>query len=68
MIYWKLTVTDQSYEVFCTDINFVPRPMRFSCPTQGLYRENKYIRENWRVKMFAVAGYHTAVCDAFIQI
>ena len=34
MIYWKLIVTDQSYEVSCTDINFVPCPMRFSCPTQ----------------------------------
>ena len=68
MIYWKLIVTDQSYEVSCTDINFVPRPMRFSCPTQGWHRENKYIRENWGVKMFAVAGYHAVVCDAFILI
>ena len=28
--------------------------------------ENKSLRENWRVKMIAVAGYHTVVCDAFI--
>ena len=42
------------------DINFVPCPMRFSCPAQGSYREN------WLVKMFAVVGYHTVVCDAFI--
>ena len=27
--------TDQSYEVSCQDINFVPCPMRFSCLTQG---------------------------------
>ena len=31
MIYRKLIVTDQSYEVSCQDINFVPCPMRFSC-------------------------------------
>ena len=67
MIYWKLIVTDQSYEVSCQDINFVPCPMRFSCHAQGRYRKNKSIRENSRVKMFAVAGYHTVVCDAFIQ-
>ena len=34
MVYWKLIVTDQSYEVSCQDINFVPCPMRFSWPTQ----------------------------------
>ena len=61
MIYWKLIVTDQSYEVSCQDINFVPCPMRFSCPTQGSCRENKSITENWRVKMFAVAGYHAVI-------
>ena len=66
MIYWKLIVTDQSYEVSWQDINLVPCPMRFSCPTQGWYRRNKSIRENWRVKMFAVAGYHAVVCHAFI--
>ena len=47
--------------------NFVPCPMRFSCPAQGwVYAENKPIRENWRVKMFGAAGYHAVVCDAFI--
>ena len=35
MIYQKLIVTYQSYEVSCQDINFVPCPMRFSCPAQG---------------------------------
>ena len=34
MIYWKLIVTDQSYEVSCQDINFVPCPIRLSWPTQ----------------------------------
>ena len=66
MIYQKLIMTDQSYEVSCQDINFVPCPMRFSCPAQGWYRENKSIRENRRVKMFVVAGYHAVGCDAFI--
>ena len=66
MIYWNLIVTDQSYEVSCQDINFVPCPMRFSWPAQGLYRENKSIRGNWQVKMFAVAGYHAVACSAFI--
>ena len=66
MIYQKLIVTDQSYEVPFQDINFVPCPTRFSCPAQGWYKENKSIRENWQVKMFAVAGYHAVVCDAFI--
>ena len=66
MIYRKLIITDQSYEVSCRAINFVPRPMRFSCPAQDRYRETKSIRENWRVKMFAVAGYHAVACDAFI--
>ena len=44
----------QSYEVSCHDKNFVPCPLRFSCPAQGRYRENKYVRENRRVKMLAV--------------
>ena len=61
MIYQKLVVTFQ-------DINFIPCSMRFSCPTQGSYRENKSVRENWRVKMFAVAGYHAVVCDVSIFI
>ena len=52
----------------CQDINFVPCPMKFSFPAQGRYRENKSIRENWRVKMFKVAAYHAVVCDAFINI
>ena len=56
MIYRKLIVIDQNYEVSCPDINFVPCPMRLNCSAQGLYRANKSIRENWRVKMFAVAG------------
>ena len=79
LIYRKLIVTDQSNEVSCLDKNFVPCPMRFSCPAQGRYRENKYVRENRRVKMFAVGGgggggggggkggYHAVVCDAFID-
>ena len=32
MIYQKLIVTDQSYEVSCQDIYFVPCPMKFSYP------------------------------------
>ena len=48
------------------DINFVPCPMRFSCPPQDWYRENKSLRENLQVKMFAMARYHADVCDAFI--
>ena len=35
MIYLKLIVTDQSYEVSCQAINFVPCPMRLSYPAQG---------------------------------
>ena len=31
-------------------------------------REKKSLRENWRVKIFAVAGYHAVVCDAFIMV
>ena len=34
--------------------------MRFSCATRDRYREN------WRVKRFAVAGYHAVICHAFI--
>ena len=29
-------------------------------------RENKSLRENWQVKIIAVAGYHAIVCNAFI--
>ena len=40
MIYQKLKITnqsyDQSYEVSCQDINFVPCPMRFSCPAEKI--------------------------------
>ena len=36
MIYQKLTITDQSYKVSCQDINFVPCPMRFSCPAEKI--------------------------------
>ena len=56
LIYRKLIVIDQSYEVSCHDKNFVPCPLRFSCPAQGRYRENKYVRENRRVKMFQWDG------------
>ena len=38
----------QSYEVSCHDKNLVPCPLRFSCPAQGRYRENKYVRANRR--------------------
>ena len=68
MIYRRLIVTDQSYEESCQDINFVLCHMRFSRPARDWYRKNKSIRENLRVKMFAVAGYHAVVCDAFIVI
>ena len=30
-------------------------------------RENKSARENGRVKIFAIAGHHAVVCDAFIN-
>ena len=66
MIYRKLIVPGQSYEVSCQDINFVPCLMRFHCSLRVDTEKNKSIRENWRVKMFAVAGYHAVVCDAFI--
>ena len=59
MIYWKLIVTDQSYEVSSHDKKFVPCPIRFN-------NENKSVREYLQVKMFAVAGYHTVICNAFI--
>ena len=29
-------------------------------------KENKSLRENRRIKMFAVEGYRVVVCDAFI--
>ena len=31
-------------------------------------RENKSLRENRRVKMIVVAGYHAVVCDDFILL
>ena len=36
MIYHKLIINDQSYEVSCQDTNFVPCPMRFSCPAEKI--------------------------------
>ena len=36
MISQKLIITDQSYEVSCQDINFVPCSMRFSCPAEKI--------------------------------
>ena len=36
MINQKLIITDQSYELSCKDINFVPCPMRFSCPAEKI--------------------------------
>ena len=50
MIYWKFVVADQSYEVSCHDKNFVLCPIRFSCPAQGCYRENKSVRGNRQAK------------------
>ena len=45
MIYQKLIITDQSYEVSCQDINFVPYPMRFSCPAEKI-NQRKLESEN----------------------
>ena len=64
MIYQKLIITDQSYEVSCQDISFVPCPMRFSCPAEKI----NLLAKIGVVKMFAVAGYHAVVCDAFISL
>ena len=36
MIYQKLIITDESYEISCRDINFVPWPIRFSCPAEKI--------------------------------
>ena len=36
MFYQKLIITDQSYEVSCQNINFVPCPMRFSCSAEKI--------------------------------
>ena len=36
MIYQTLIRTDQSYEVSCQDINFVPCPMRFNCSAEKI--------------------------------
>ena len=68
MICCGLTVTYQNYEVSCQDKNFVPCPKRFSCPALGRYRDNKSVRENQQVKMFAVVGYHVVVYDAYIYM
>ena len=46
MIYQKLIITDQSYEVSCQDINFVPCPMRFSCPAEKINLLGKLASEN----------------------
>ena len=46
----NLSEAYQSYEVSCHDNNFVPCPLRFSCPAQRRYRENKYVRENRYLK------------------
>ena len=45
--------------------NFFHAPRGLAAMLRG-DRENKAVRENLHVKMFAVAGYHTVVCDAFI--
>ena len=68
MIYRKLIVTYQNYEVSCQDLNFVPCPMRLAVLLRVDTEKNRSIRENWRVKMFIVAGYHAVVCDAFIML
>ena len=52
MIYQKILITDQSYEVSCQDIILFHAPCNLAAPC----RENESIRENWRVKMFAVVG------------
>ena len=36
MIYKKLIITDQSYEVSCQDIYFVPCPVRLSYPAEKI--------------------------------
>ena len=58
MIYRKLIVTNQNYEVSSHD-KTKKHFIRLSCPAQT---------GNRRVKLFAVAGYHAVVCDAFIQL
>ena len=35
MIYWKLTVTDQSYDISCHDKKFVHAPWGLAVPAQG---------------------------------
>ena len=45
MIYQKLIITDQSYEVSCQGINFVSCPMRFSCPAEKI-NQRKLASEN----------------------
>ena len=51
MIYQKLIITDQSYEISCQDINFVLCPMRFSCPEEKIKLIEKigeYVCLQWR--------------------
>ena len=55
MIYSRFIVTDQSYEVSCRDKNLFYFPRGLAVLLRG-DRENKSLRENRRVKMFAVAG------------
>ena len=48
MIYQKLIITDQSYEVSCQDTNFVPCPMRFSCPAEKIKLLEMFKCLQWR--------------------
>ena len=57
----QTTVTDQIYEVSFQNINFVPSPWGLA----ALLRVDTE-KINLLEKMFAVAGYHAVVCDAFI--
>ena len=61
-VFLKLKANDQSSKglICClklTPSDYLPLP-----------REIKSVREHQRVKMFAVAGYHAVVCDAFIYL
>ena len=59
MIYRRLTLTDQSYEVSCHDKNFVLCSMRY-----GVIEKINLVEKS-ASKMFAAAGYHAVVCDVF---